>query len=252
MDAKMQNVKNLSSTVTADTSGEFNREADDCIAFLEEEIVREKENRRRNINQLGVFSGQITELWDRLDKARRKEADLAQRVLGWAHILTNLMREASAREHRLQKTVTISNGLSEEMTAQMEKLKLKKESVAKLREELDARRAMHKQQLRELKKHIKQHEENMVSFDKSADELTAAVTCLQKQKQHLIERLDELMDRDNEEKKQLESLEAIFETISVNKTTSTTMSDVTYHPDHRCSYTASISTISLPNEGKRV
>ena len=44
-------------------------------------------------NRIGVVQSQVTELWDRVDKARRRESEISYRVTAWAQHLAELMNE---------------------------------------------------------------------------------------------------------------------------------------------------------------
>ncbi|EYC21229.1 hypothetical protein Y032_0020g67 [Ancylostoma ceylanicum] len=58
-----------------------------CLTTLEREIEEHEKLKTKQHNELSVLSAQITELTDRVEKARLRENDLTERVARWVDYL---------------------------------------------------------------------------------------------------------------------------------------------------------------------
>lgn len=89
----------------SESVAEYEHDVDECCRLLEHKLELEMEKKLQLSNRIDVVQSQVTELWDRVDKARRRESDISCRVTAWAQHLSEMMNEVL---HSRQKIMWVS------------------------------------------------------------------------------------------------------------------------------------------------
>ncbi|KAL6741028.1 hypothetical protein Aduo_014325 [Ancylostoma duodenale] len=66
---------------------QVHEELSNCLSTLEREIEEHEKTKTKQLNEICMLSAQITELTDRVEKARLRENDLTERVARWVEYL---------------------------------------------------------------------------------------------------------------------------------------------------------------------
>ncbi|CAI5450096.1 unnamed protein product [Caenorhabditis angaria] len=193
--------------VTSETVLEFEADVDEYLLNLERELQLELAKKRECANRIGVVQAQVSELWDRVDKARRRETDISYRVTSWAQQLAEQMEMIKTKKQQIGFTMDTSAQISAEIAENLERLAEKREKVQIMREEIDIRRKLHKQQLRDVKNDIKEMEASTKHWNHVVDKVSEAIRLLKGQRDGLVERLREELEQETFQKKMLEDLE---------------------------------------------
>uniref|UniRef100_A0A1I7UER2 Trichohyalin-like n=1 Tax=Caenorhabditis tropicalis TaxID=1561998 RepID=A0A1I7UER2_9PELO len=202
-------------SITSESVAEYEQDVDECCRILEHKLELEMEKKMRLSNEMGVIQSSVTELWDRVDKARRRESDISHRVTAWAQHLADLMKQVKQKRAQIGTTMDSSASLNAEIQQSLELLAEKREMVQRMRSEIDYRRHLHKQQLKDLKADCDREEENCSEWNAKAAELEKVVETLKEQRKLLGERLEEEKRMEQEQKKMLEELETMLKKAGV-------------------------------------
>uniref|UniRef100_A0A8R1HIC8 Uncharacterized protein n=1 Tax=Caenorhabditis japonica TaxID=281687 RepID=A0A8R1HIC8_CAEJA len=197
-------------SLTSESINEFEHDVDEYVHLLERQLEVEMEKKMELGNRLGVVQSLVTELWDRVDKARRRESDISYRVTAWAQHLAEKMNEIKAKKAQMGVTMNHSAALSAEIQESLERLAEKRDIVQRMREEIDHRRHLHKQQLKDLKADCDREEELVKYWNSKSSDIEKVVDGLKEQRKSLSERLDEEKRMEQEQKKMLEELENLL------------------------------------------
>ncbi|CAI2352991.1 unnamed protein product [Caenorhabditis sp. 36 PRJEB53466] len=196
--------------MTSESVAEYEQDVEEYMRLLERQLDEETEKKLKLSNRIGVVQSQVTELWDRVDKARRRESDISYRVTAWAQHLAEMMSEVKAKKELMGVTMDSSAALSAEIQQSLEKLAEKRDLVQRMREEIDFRRHLHKQQLKDLKTDCDREEFRLKEWSARAAEIGKAIEMLREQRQVLAERVEEEKRMEQEQKKMLEELETML------------------------------------------
>lgn len=77
----------------SESVAEYEQDVDEYLRLLERQLDCEMEKKLKLSNRIGVVQSQVTELWDRVDKARRRESDISYRVTAWAQHLAEQVNQ---------------------------------------------------------------------------------------------------------------------------------------------------------------
>ncbi|CAB3397167.1 unnamed protein product [Caenorhabditis bovis] len=174
------------SQITGDTVDEFEIEINEQTSLLEKELENETLKKRDLTNEINMLHAQVSELWDRVDKARRRETDISYRVIAWAQHLAQQMNNSKLRKEKLGFTVDSSATLSSDIMKDLDKLNEKRDNVQKMRDEIDTRRHLHKNQLRRARNEMKEEELQIKYWNAVASEVEKALAQLKIRKDNLI------------------------------------------------------------------
>ncbi|CAB04155.1 Trichohyalin-like [Caenorhabditis elegans] len=211
MDIKVIREKlTLTTSITSESVAEYEHDVDECCRLLEHKLELEMEKKLQLSNRIDVVQSQVTELWDRVDKARRRESDISCRVTAWAQHLSEMMNEVKLKKAKMGTTMEISATLSAEIQESLDLLAEKRVIVQRMREEIDYRRHLHKQQLKDLKLDCDREEEKCEYWNDKSAEIEKVVEMLKEQRKSLGERVEEEKRMEQEQKKMLEELEMLL------------------------------------------
>ncbi|CAL2046942.1 unnamed protein product [Caenorhabditis brenneri] len=202
-------------SMTSESVAEYEQDVDDCVRLLEHKLELEMEKKMDLSNRIGIVQSNVTELWDRVDKARRRESDISYRVTAWAQHLAELMNQVKQKRAQMGMTMDSSASLNAEIQESLELLAEKREMVQRMRAEIDFRRHLHKQQLKDLKADCDREEEKCSDWNSKVSEIEKVVEVLKEQRKLLGERLEEEKRMELEQKKMLEELETMLKKAGV-------------------------------------
>lgn len=197
-------------SMTSESVAEYEQEVDECMLLLEHKLELEMEKKMDLGNRIGIVQSHVTELWDRVDKARRRESDVSYRVTAWAQHLAELMNQVKQKRAQMGMTMDSSATLNAEIQESLELLAEKRDSVQRMRAEIDFRRHLHKQQLKDLKVDYEMEDTKCSDWNSKAAEIEKVVEVLKEQRKLLGERIEEEKRMELEQKKMLEDLETML------------------------------------------
>uniref|UniRef100_A0A8R1HJK7 Uncharacterized protein n=1 Tax=Caenorhabditis japonica TaxID=281687 RepID=A0A8R1HJK7_CAEJA len=150
-------------SLTSESINEFEHDVDEYVHLLERQLEVEMEKKMELGNRLGVVQSLVTELWDRVDKARRRESDISYRVTAWAQHLAEKMNEQQLKDlkadcDREEELVKYWNSKSSDIEKVVDGLKEQRKSLS---ERLDEEKRMEQEQkkmLEELENLLKKAE----------------------------------------------------------------------------------------------
>ncbi|UMM37979.1 hypothetical protein L5515_009576 [Caenorhabditis briggsae] len=204
-------------SMTSESVAEYEHDVDEYVRLLENQLEIEMEKKRKMSNRIGLVECQISELWDRVDKARRRETDVSNRVTAWALHLTQLMNEVKQKRAHLGATMDSSASLDAEIQECLDLLAEKRELVDRMKLEIDFRRGMHKNQLKQLKLDCDYEDEKFREWTQKSEEIEKVIFVLKEQKKVLGERIENEKRMEQEQKKMLEDLEILMKKSQVSK-----------------------------------
>ncbi|KAF1753060.1 hypothetical protein GCK72_019616 [Caenorhabditis remanei] len=197
-------------SITSESVAEYEHDVDECLRLLEIKMEVEMGKKIELSNRIGVVQSQVTELWDRVDKARRRESEISYRVTAWAQHLSELMNEVKLKRAQMGMTMDSSASLNAEIQQSLDLLAEKKDLVERMRKEIDHRRHLHKLQLKSLKLDCDYEEEKCNEWNQKSAEIEKVIEVLKEQRKLLGERLEEEKRMEQEQKKMLEDLETLM------------------------------------------
>lgn len=118
--------------------------------------------------------------------------------------------QVKQKKAQMGLTMDSSAALSAEIQESLERLAEKRELVQRMREEIDFRRHLHKQQLKDLKMDCDAEEDRLKAWNSKAADIGKAVEMLKEKREVLAERVEDEKRMEQEQKKMLEELEAML------------------------------------------
>ncbi|VDM81029.1 unnamed protein product [Strongylus vulgaris] len=122
----------------------IHEELSNCLSTLEKGIEDYEKKKIAQLNEICVLSAQISELTDRVEKARLRENELAERIARWVEYLKEQKEKMLSRDSRLCATGTLSAAISEDIEYNINML-------MEMRQRVDAKLAETKSRKREHK-----------------------------------------------------------------------------------------------------
>ncbi|CAJ0589728.1 unnamed protein product [Cylicocyclus nassatus] len=162
-----------------------------CLSTLEKEIENQENKKTKQHNETCVLSAQITELTDRVEKARLKENELAERIARWVDYLKEQKEKMLLRDSRLCATGTLSATISEDIEYNINMLMEMRHRVDAKLAETRSRKKEHKDQLKQLKMEMLQMHKQLKDWDKKYDDLLDAMNRMEVARNRLQERIKE-------------------------------------------------------------
>ncbi|KAK6753150.1 hypothetical protein RB195_012633 [Necator americanus] len=220
-----------------------------CLRTLEKEIEKYDRTKTKQMNEIRMLSAQITELTDRVEKARLRENELAERVARWVEYLKEEKEKMLSRGSRLYATGTLSATISEDIEYNINMLMQMRDRVDKKLLEIKERKRDHKIQLKLLKTEMIQMHRELGKWDKKYDELKEATKRMEVSRGQLLERIKEQRQKETAVKLICVELDRkLHELCGTAATTAHHCKDYCY-PGHGLNCQFSVTTTSASQEG---
>ncbi|KJH46127.1 hypothetical protein DICVIV_07817 [Dictyocaulus viviparus] len=168
------------------------------VTAIEEVLAQTLSKLEREPYQL---SAQISELNDRVEKARLRENELAERVTRWVEYLKEEKeKQMIERGTRLYTTGALSANVSDDIAYNIEMLIQMRKRVHEKLQEVKNRKKEHKNQLRQLKAEMLTMHRELEGWDKKYDEIQKLIRRMETSRQHLLERIKQQQQKETASK----------------------------------------------------
>ncbi|VDM55959.1 unnamed protein product [Angiostrongylus costaricensis] len=168
----------------------------DCTSTIEKEIEVQERIKTKQLNEICSLSAQISELTDRVEKARLRENELAERVQRWVEYLNQEKEKMMARGSRLYATGSLSANVSDDIAYNINMLVQMRQRVNDKLLEIKRRKKEHKNQLRQLKIEMLNMHGELEEWDKKYDEIQEVTQRMEITRLQLLERIKEQLQKE--------------------------------------------------------